>query len=285
MVLLNLGIIGTTIMRSTGDPGQVAYNVAGNALVEKPTTTAVTANDHFKLLPPPPPPPAPAPLQPTSPTTGHDMVNDNQIAGVAALKSDFVAGNDTVFLPFKANVISSAVLAGGAGPSYFFTAELSGCSIFIDRDPASGHVIVYHANAMGLSPNAQAVQANWMAEWSANPHLNYMVPLYNMAHTSYLGAYPGLVAAGQLHKLQYGATIQQEIRRKAQMDRSKVGILWGTNVFGVRNGAQWAFSYQTFGGLMEYERPFYAPKRWTDGKDVRGRGTVQVWDSQQFCVV
>lgn len=275
------------IMRSNGNPGYNPTNNAGAPLTEKVGTAAPTLADHYKLpgILPPPPPPAPAVL---ASTCTHDMVGDTSMAGVAGLKTQFTAagaGGDTVFLPFKANVISSAVLRVGLGaPDFFFTAELSGCCIFADHDTTAGVVIVYHANGMGLTPNAAAVQANWMQAWLPTPQ-TYMVSLYTVAHNSYLASYPNLVAVanGICDKQTYGRTIKQEIQRKVNQGRTKVDLLWGTNVFGVRNGANWDFYYQTFGGLEEYERPDTAGKRWTNGKKVVGRGAVKVWDTAKFC--
>jgi hypothetical protein len=302
MASIDLANLGTTIMRSNGSAGQSLYNTAGRTLIAKGDALAVDAGgaDHYRLLPGPPPV-APG-LPPLSPTCTHDMVNDTTIAGVSALKTSYSAGADTVFLPFQANVISSAVLDGsGAGAvDYFFTAELSGCSIFIDKDPVSQRVIVYHANGLGRCATAQQIQNDWHMEWLTTPHTNYMVNLYNEAHNRYLPSCPGLVQQGVLSKAQYGATIQAEIARKVHMNRSKVNLLWGTNVFGERVGNTWNFYYQVFGGLEEYERPITAPKRWKEtaalvhagasagdawkrGREVRGRGTVDVWDHALFC--
>src|SRR3954454_17579139 len=116
MASINLANPGTTIMRSSGSPGQSLYNTAGRTLTAKGDAAAVDAGgaDHYRLLPAAPP--VPPGLPPLSPTCTHDMVNDTSIARVAALKTAYSAGVDTVFLPFQANVISSAVLDGsGAG--------------------------------------------------------------------------------------------------------------------------------------------------------------------------
>ena len=321
MANIDVGNLGTTIMRSAGsDPGFRLYNSAGQELqADKPDAAAANPPDHYRLLPQPAPvaapaPPAaapgPPPPPPLSPTCAHNMIADTQTGG---LKGDFAAGNSTVFLPFKANIIASAVLDGAAGARYFFTAELSGCSIFVDKDPATGRVIVYHANGRDRCANAQQIQDNWQVEWVPTPHTNYMDPLYNLAHASYQATYRALTLQGTLTKAQYGKVVRQEIARKAGQGRSRPNMLWGTNVFGVRNGAVWSFYYQTFGGLEEYDRPVYSSKRWQKtyeaydkslgfkqaakaalkaGKEVRNRGfgpgagpsaAVQILDHQLFC--
>ena len=266
MANIDVTNLGTIIMSTGSDPGFKLYNSAGQELLaDKPDATAANPPDHYRLLPQAAPvAAAPPPPRPLSPTCRHDMVAHAHTGG---LKADFAAGNDTVFLPFKANIIASAVLDGGAGASYFFTAPLSGCSIFVDKDPTTGRVIVYHANGLGRCANAQQIQNDWHVEWVPTPHTNYMDPLYNLAHASYQAIYTNLTLQGTLTKAQYGATVQQEIARKAGQGRSRPTLIWGTHVFGYRQGTVWRFYYQTFGGMEEYDRPLYAPKRWLKTKE------------------
>ncbi len=274
MAVIDVANLNAVIMRSAGsDPGHLLYNAAGHALAaDKPDAAAANPGDHYMLRPAPViPVPVVAPPPPLSPTCNHDMTAAPPPL-VGGLKVDFSVGNTTVFLPFKANIIASAVLEGAAGPGFFFTAELSGCSIFIDKHPGTGRVIVYHANGRNRCATAAQIQANWQVEWVPTPHTNYMDPLYALAHASYLASYPGLALQGTLTKAQYGNTIQQEITRKAGQGRNRPTMLWGTNVFGVRNGAVWSFYYQTFGGMEEYDRPFYSPRRWKETKQALGAG-------------
>ena len=260
----------TVITRSAGMAGGVAkpLNAGGQAVDAVANTPASSAavnagTDHFKL----------APGTTVAHVTQADAITGGTMVG-------YQAGTDSVFLQFNANVISSCVLPT-AGPSLFFTAQLSGCSIFVDEDQATGEAIVYHANGMHFSASAAQVKQNWLMEWATTAE-TYCTNLYNAAHADHLAARPQLVAVGHVHKSGYAALIKAEIARKRAMGRSNVDVLWGTNIVGFRTGTSWDFQYQAWIGMVDYDRPIYAPARWVGSKHVKKTG-ARIVQVASFC--
>lgn len=112
----------------------------------------------FALPHQPPPPPAHAnPIiyrnEHVAYTAAHARVQTTVTAypGVghlATLASAQNALGDTLYLKFFANHISSIRLPDPppAGVNFFYTDNLSGCRIFVDRVTGSNDLIVYHAN-------------------------------------------------------------------------------------------------------------------------------------------
>jgi hypothetical protein len=150
------------------------------------------------------------------------------------------AGPDhTYYLPFKQKNISSIILGNAADT--FFTDNLSGCSIFIDR-AANGNLIVYHANQQGgeYMPTPEQAQ-NYTFERGIT-HVAKLVQ-HQTAQASTL-AYAGAVNVASLHKSRYmeAAARQAETLRNARLPIPP----YGTTVVGFFRGGSWRFWYQTW---------------------------------------
>ncbi|WP_225408474.1 hypothetical protein [Stigmatella hybrida] len=188
------------------------------------------------------------------------------------------AANQSVFLEFYPNQITSCRLPAGGLVSYFFTAQLSGCAIFVDQLPA-GDVIVYHANAMRFSlPQAQA-QAQPLDYETPNA-VNYL----NALHAHARAHYPGAVNLGSTFKSAYNAAVATEAQRKRNQLRSNVDFVGGTSVFGFKVAGVWEFYYQTW-GYVTYRRPFWKGlgdvAAGTNKQNAVG-GPMRIFDVTQF---
>ena len=230
-----------------------------------------------------------------------DAVHPDGSGRVVSFQEPNGAG-DAVFLPFFANNICSAVLptAAGSNVDTFFTAEMSGCSIFIDRvtavpapvggvaNPiAVGDLVVYHANAMSRSANAATVLANPAA--TANvPARNHMRNVhYARAAASYTNNAPGpgltLQRVALCERGVYMQVVEGELARKRAMGRTNVLFSGGTNVMGFRVGAGWQFWFQTW-GWVTYDRPASAGRaaRLFRGAHKTASGPARIWDVGQI---
>ena len=168
-----------------------------------------------------------------------------------------LAGN-TIFLPFAPNEIRSIRLPGNPGPggaTYFLTANLDGCCIFLDLK-ANGDIVVYHANATtGVAPTAQ--QSATLPTFQTPACLTQLHTLYTNASTYYPGANTHHVG---FRKTRYLQEVDRRLIHKTQ--HARTGHQFGGNAehaslttfagFFVNN--KWEFWFQTYSQFI-YERP------------------------------
>ena len=191
---------------------------------------------------------------------------------------------DAVFLPFFANNICSAVVPISAAThvDYFFTAELSGCSVFIDRVTAVpgarpgtpplvavGDLIVYHGNALSRCADAAAVRANPAASAQVPARNHMRNTLYPNAVADYNAPAPGgagltVQRVGLRERNVYLLTVEAEMAVRRGAGRRDVGYTCGTNVMGFRTGPAWQFWYQTWG--------------WVTDDRHNATGAARIWD-------
>jgi hypothetical protein len=205
---------------------------------------------------------------------------------------------DAVYLPFKANNICSAVLPAdvNSGVTHFFTAPLSGCTIFIDEVtavPAAvggaaapaiavGDLVVYHANALSHCASQAVVQANPAAAFNVPARNHMRNTVYNVGRRDYVGGGAGqhgltLQRVGICEQGVYMKAVWDEMARKRGQGRTHVTSDVGTNVIGIRNGNAWEFWFQTW-GWVNYQRPFPSAKMGR-GFEVDQEGPPRIWDA------
>jgi hypothetical protein len=178
------------------------------------------------------------------------------------------AGN-AVLLPFVPDMISYVVIPANpaSGVDYFYTAPLSGCSVFIDRT-AAGDLVVYHANRLALT-----VTPNPAAYLAATPLAEQYQPARNQMradHNTLMGALSGplggpLTPLASLERAAYYQCVENERARKIAQGRTNVTNMAGTNAMGFRIGGAWQFWWQTW-AILSYDRPATAPKTLTSGR-------------------
>jgi hypothetical protein len=200
------------------------------------------------------------------------------------------AGN-AVFLEFKQDMICSAILPNNPASNvdYFYTSNLSGCSIFIDQIAANNDLIVYHANRVSLTATPNMTMAQYLA---TTPFANQFQMARNTMRADHTSARNALAAAmggvainsvAQLERADYFLSVENEMARKRNMGRTNVAIgVAGTNVMGFRVGGAWQFWWQTW-TILTYDRPANAPKALTHGLH-QGMvlGTGRLLDAQRF---
>jgi len=176
---------------------------------------------------------------------------------------------DTIYLSYFQNEISSVRISSPppAGVDKFLTDSLSGCMVFVDSIAGTNDLILYHSNAKMHSPpgNFSGTHPS-METGNATTHLT---DLHTRAQADYQPTPPLLPLVinnvGSINKPTYNQNAQIEVDRKTNMGRNKVEFLGGTIVIGFWTGVVWTFYWQTFGDT-EYDRPYYAAKRYTSGK-------------------
>jgi len=145
-------------------------------------------------------------------------------------------------LPWATTAITKVVLSDAG--NFFFTAPLTGCTVFIDENPAGGpHV--YHANA-GSIPNAHkdAFMQGAFLDWSGQAHNAPNVRSFVSRPLLSIDVHSVLPIAGAI-----------EARKTGQGRQNVEWLTIGANVMGVRTGpGAWTF-YQQVAGLFEYDRP------------------------------
>lgn len=155
-----------------------------------------------------------------------------------------------VYLPFLPNNIASAVLpAAEPGVDHFFTDGLSGCAILVDRLP-DGNLVVYHANASGLSPTALETTKDPSYE---KPSAVAVMESYRRAARAH--SYPGAVHVGSLFKSTYNRQAKALVDRQRMLRRPNPDFWGGTNVIGFRTTAGWEFWFQTYGAPTNTDPP------------------------------
>jgi hypothetical protein len=190
---------------------------------------------------------------------------------------------DTIYLPYFVDEISSVRLPfpAPAGVVRFLTDGLSGCRIYVDEIDGSQDIIAYHANARMYSPpgNLSGTQPAFEPTNAGN----HMDGLHARAQGDYRAAPYNLNVqdSADLNKTEYNKNPAAEVLRKNGQGRNNVEFLGGTVVVGFYSAVGWEFYYQTFGGL-DYDRPWYAPKRYVDDKQHRGLADMDVLGTGQF---
>jgi len=153
--------------------------------------------------------------------------------------------------------------------------------VFIDRNPATGDLVVYHANRMSLTkvPGPDHYLAiTPLDEQYREARIQMDVDYTTLQHA--LGG--GLVSVAQLRRPTYYQCIEVEKNRKRAQGRSDVDALGGTNVMGFRVGGNWQFWWQTW-AILSYNRPITAPEALRSGRrqDIE-LGTGKLLAVEQF---
>ncbi|HZI14101.1 MAG TPA: hypothetical protein VE153_27285, partial [Myxococcus sp.] len=144
------------------------------------------------------------------------------------------------YLPYKDNLIVGMELGNQA--SFFFTANLSGCSIYVERDTVTHRTRVYHANAMALTQGGGDQGAQ-----------DYMDRLYLAARP----ANSQLVA--RCDPALYNRQTVTYLNRKLGKGHQNVTTLGFTCFYGFRTGPdQWEFYFQTCANFS-YVKPGTQP--------------------------
>jgi len=160
------------------------------------------------------------------------------------------AAKNAMYLPYGADKIYSVRLSTNTFPGlrYFFTANLSGCAMFVDRRPG-GRLFVYHANTQVHSGEDEVRRR--VPNWQHPEAIHRLRTMHRIAaqdqrmhHTR--------VNVGELFKSTYlnGTTNIFKVGKilKKQVAIKSKDWLGGTFVVGIRGHAdQWTFYYQAWG--------------------------------------
>jgi hypothetical protein len=174
---------------------------------------------------------------------------DSKIVGARKV-SDGTTANNSIYLPYGKDKIYSVRLSTNtfAGLRYFFTANLSGCAIFLDRRP-NGRLYAYHANTH-IHSGAEEVKRR-VPTWQHPEAIHRLRTMHRLAAQDHPN-HNTRVNVGELFKATYlnGAA---DIRKIGKILRRQVPIknkdwLGGTFVVGIRGLLdQWTFHYQSWG--------------------------------------
>jgi hypothetical protein len=168
---------------------------------------------------------------------------------------------------------------------FFFTDNLSGCSVFIDRVDDTNDLVVYHANR--VSQTATPNPAQYLAETPFPDQYklarNTMRGDYDATRAALSAALGGapLTNLARLERFQYYACVDQEMNRKRGMGRRSVGALAGTNVMGFRVAGAWQFWWQSW-AILSYDRPVGVDALRSGTHQPVQPGTAELLDVQQF---
>ena len=195
-------------------------------------------------------------------------LTDNPIGGAGVtmhrLGSTDVAagpGGDSIYLHFFNDQITSVSLSypPPAGVDFFFTANMSACKLYIDREVGGSTLVVYHANTTGNAPGVGALSDVQTAAATAT-----MDTLHNAAQNNYI--FPnGLINVAEFDKATYFARAADKERHKRSRflgrRHNQVGIA-GAKFTGActivgfpdLNLQRWRLYYQTWGDVA-YVRP------------------------------
>jgi hypothetical protein len=180
------------------------------------------------------------------------------------------AAGDTVYLSYFDNEIASVMLPEPppGGITTFLTDSVDGCTIIVDRITAGGQgVVVYHANAKADAPAPEIQRANPTLRTDSS--IDRIRGLYQAAQQDYqTHKHLSLQHVVTLARPHYFQSQEFEIRHKVQQHRLNVGFDGGVFIIGFISGTSWEFHYQSWGYIV-YDRPWFAPKRWTDEKHVK----------------
>lgn len=154
-----------------------------------------------------------------------------------------------IYLPFLSNNISTAVLDDRA--DRFFTDNLSGCSIFIDRLP-DGRLLVHHANAKAASPTLEQTKADPSYE---REMARAIMHKYHDDALRRTNAWTNATNLTVLFKKRYNRAAGNFVNVHRWSGNKDVAFYGGTTVMGFRTGTgTWEFWYQTYGGDGPFSR-------------------------------
>ena len=163
-------------------------------------------------------------------------------------KINIGSGQDTVYLPYFQNKISSVHLPA-TGPFFFVTDNMSGCAFFIATYP-DGSLVVFHGNTQLGSDEATMAPAK--ANHQTAGATNQLNTLFNGA----LPHHPGAALTRSLMKAEY-------LQALGNMNITGGNFLGGTTIAGWRTGASWEFWFQNWGSVggngagLLYVKKFY----------------------------
>ncbi|MBU8899584.1 hypothetical protein DRW03_03445 [Corallococcus sp. H22C18031201] len=218
--------------------GYGVTNGAGQALASvnhapTPANLGINANLHCFTV---------QPDHPHVPATCYFDVN---AGGIAQYKIKFEKNGSrgwkpAFYLPFKENLIVGMELSDRA--NFFFTANLSGCSVYVERDTITNRLRVYHANGMRLTQHGGDQGAQ-----------DYMDRLYMAARP----ANSQLIS--RCDPALYNRQVLVYMNRKRAKEYQNVSTLGFTTVYGFRTGPdQWSFYFQTC-AQFNYTQPGLTP--------------------------
>lgn len=199
-----------------------------------PTNLGINRNTHCFTVRPDPP---------TSPPTCYFDVDADGIAD-CRIKFHNNVSNGThcpaFYLPYKENQIVGMELSDRA--SFFFTANLSGCTIYVERNTETNRIWVYHANGMALTKKGGDQGAQ-----------DYMDRLYLEARqkkSKFIARCDPSI---------YNRQVRTYLNRKQAKQYENVTNQGFTTVYGFRTGTnQWDFYFQTC-AIFEYTKPGNRP--------------------------
>jgi hypothetical protein len=179
------------------------------------------------------------------------------------------AGN-AVYLPFIENMITYTLLPHDPASTvdYFYTHSLSGCSVFIDRNPATNDLVVYHANRSSLTGGrdpAEYLSTTPLEEQYQAARNQMRVDRQRLRGQLDAALGVALAEVATLERPTYRQCVEDEKERKRAQGRRAVDDLSGTNVMGFRVGGDWQFWWQTW-TILSYDRPLTAPKVIASGR-------------------
>lgn len=159
------------------------------------------------------------------------------------------AANGRAFmLPWRTGTITSVTLGNNA--TFFFTAPLSGCKIYIDR-VGGGAPTVYHANAGNIAANRKEHFMD-LAFRAASGHQHNAALVKTFETRKTLMALTGDATAPRAMAIanrKSGPNLKHGRRRDVKWR------VTGANVMGRRTGFNaWDFYWQVL-GVLEYKRP------------------------------
>lgn len=161
-------------------------------------------------------------------------IGKSQFPGI--LKMEIVPGTDTVWLPYTQDGIDSVRLPSTAGPSFFVTANLSGCAVYIGINDLNRYV-VFHANSQ--SGSSQAEMAHQKPSYQSDKAVKELDNFCKVAQTAH---HNNCKIVGVLSKARYLACVNK-------LAKTGDDFLGGTTVAGWRTGGNWEFWYQVWGSV------------------------------------
>jgi len=185
-----------------------------------------------------------------------DTLNRTRIVGTKHV------GGNAICLPYDVNKISSVRLpypCSGLGIDFFYTANMSGCKFYVDREGTSQNLVVYHANSRqpgtglnGLPADQAAGVTNALDTLHTSARNDYQPTTLN-AVTS-LGKPQYNAAANPLVMIKRGRVATRQRSGRMDIKDRVVSFTGGTTIVGYPGNHGWEFYYQTW-GYVEYTRP------------------------------
>ena len=261
--------------------GPVLRDAAGTSVVDLQLAGhPLTAGSQFTISVPAgggPPSLATTPVVGVGATVPHPTSGGQQIQFTAP-----AGAADAIFLPFVQDMICYTLLPAdpASNVDVFFTDNLSGCSVFIDRVDNTNDLVVYHANRVTLTatPNPAQYLADTPFPDQYRMARHTMRGDHDATRAVVSAAVGALTERAKLERFDYYACVDKEMNRKRRMERRNVTALAGTNVMGFRVAGAWQFWWQTWASL-DYDRPLGADAL---RLGVHQQGNAELLDVQPF---